>query len=137
MKENPIILKYGFCNKSFQKDESLNSWTLLQHICPHFWAWLLLYSAITPKCEDKYVVKVFNWSDVHLSEMTCYKIHTLIGQTTIQCVFSVYFDPKKYILKQTFTVFSLFMFINFLMRTLQCTESFVSPMKVWKRHPQK
>ena len=65
-----IILKYGFCNKSFRKDEPLTSWTLLQHICPHFWAWLLLYSEITPKSEDKYVVKVFNWSDVHLSEMT-------------------------------------------------------------------
>ena len=23
--------------------------------------------------------KVFNWSEVHLSEMTCYKIHTLIA----------------------------------------------------------
>ena len=35
-------LKYGFCNKSFRKDEPLTSWTLLQHInCPHFWAWLL------------------------------------------------------------------------------------------------
>ena len=22
--------------------------------------------------------KVFNWSEVHLSEMTCYKIHTLV-----------------------------------------------------------
>ena len=31
---------------------------------------LLLYSAITPKSEDKYVVKVFNWSEFHLSEMT-------------------------------------------------------------------
>ena len=30
-----------------------------------------------PKSEDKYVEKVFNWSEVHLSEMTCYKIHTL------------------------------------------------------------
>jgi hypothetical protein len=29
-----------------------------------------LYSAITPKSKDKYVVKVFNWSEVHLSEMT-------------------------------------------------------------------
>ena len=37
----------------------------------------VLYSAITPKSEDKYVVKVFNWSEVHLSEMTCYKIHIL------------------------------------------------------------
>ena len=66
-----------FVTKSFRKDETLTSWTLLQHICPHFWVWLLLYSAITPKSKDKYVVKVFNWSEVHLSEMTCSKIHTL------------------------------------------------------------
>ena len=66
-----------FVTKSFLKDETLTSWTLLQHICPHFWAWLLLYSAITPKGEDKYVVNVFNWSEVHLSEMNCYKIYTL------------------------------------------------------------
>ena len=31
---------------------------------------MLLYSAITPKKENKYVVKVFNWSEVHLSKMT-------------------------------------------------------------------
>ena len=31
---------------------------------------MLLYSAITPKSEDKYVVKVFSWSEFHLSEMT-------------------------------------------------------------------
>ena len=55
---------------NFGKNATLPSWTLLQHICPHFWAWLLLYSAITPKSEDKYVVKVFNWSEFHLSEMT-------------------------------------------------------------------
>ena len=48
---------------------TLTSWTLLQHICT---------IAITPKSEDKYFVKVFNWSEVHLSEMTCYKIHTLV-----------------------------------------------------------
>ena len=59
-----------FVTKSFRKDETLTSWTLSQHICPHFWAWLLLYSAITPKSEDKYVVKVFYWSEVHLFEMT-------------------------------------------------------------------
>ena len=29
-----------------------------------------LYSAITPKSEDKYVVKVFNWSEFHLFVMT-------------------------------------------------------------------
>ena len=38
---------------------------------------IVLYSAIAPKSEDKYVIKVFNWSEVHFSEMTCYKIHTL------------------------------------------------------------
>ena len=53
----------------------MNLWPI-EHFY-NFWAWLLLYSAITPKSEDKYVVKVFNWSEVHLSEMTCYKIHTL------------------------------------------------------------
>ena len=67
---NQIYLKYGFCNKSFRKDEPLISWILFQHICPHFWAWLLLYSAIMPKSENKYVVKVFNWSEIHLSVMT-------------------------------------------------------------------
>ena len=34
--------------------------------------------AITPKSGDKCVVKVFIWSEVHLSEMTYHKIHTLI-----------------------------------------------------------
>jgi len=31
---------------------------------------LLNTIAIRPKSEDKYVVKVFNWSEFHLSEMT-------------------------------------------------------------------
>jgi hypothetical protein len=30
---------------------------------------LLLYSAITPKSEDKYVVKVFNSTELHFSEV--------------------------------------------------------------------
>jgi hypothetical protein len=34
-----------------------------------------------PKSEDKYVEKVFNWSEVHLSEMTCHKIHTLVNSS--------------------------------------------------------
>ena len=29
------------------------------------------------KCNDKYVEKVFKWSELHLSEMTSSKIHTL------------------------------------------------------------
>ena len=66
-----------FVTKSFRKNETLTSWTLLQHICPHFWAWLPNTIAITPKSEDKYVVKVFNWSEVHLSDKTCYKIFNL------------------------------------------------------------
>ena len=60
----------GWIATYHRKDETLTIWTLLQHICSHFWAWLLLYSAITPKSEDKYVVKVFNWSEFHLSKMT-------------------------------------------------------------------
>ena len=41
-----ILQKYGFCNKSFRKDEPLTSWTLLQHICLHFWAWSLVTKSI-------------------------------------------------------------------------------------------
>ena len=37
-----------------------------------------MLNTITPKSRNKYVVKVFNWSEVHLSKMTCYKIHTLV-----------------------------------------------------------
>ena len=63
-------LKYEFCNKSFRKDEPLTSWTLFQHICPHFWVGLL-----NAKVRTNMLKK---WSEVHLSEMTCYKIHTLV-----------------------------------------------------------
>ena len=35
----------------------------------HFWAWLLNTIAITPKSEDKYVVKVFNPSEFHFSKV--------------------------------------------------------------------
>ena len=58
---------------SLRKNETLTSWPLSQRICPHFWAWLLLYSAITPKSEDKYVVKVVNWSEFHFSEVTFFQ----------------------------------------------------------------
>ena len=36
-----------------------------------------LYSAITPKSEDKYVEKVFNSTELHFSEATSFKIGTL------------------------------------------------------------
>ena len=29
--------------------------------------------------------KVFNWSEVHLSETTCYKIHTLVEMLDLEC----------------------------------------------------
>ena len=90
------LQKYGFCYKSFQKDEPLTSWTLFQHICPHFWVGLLLYPANPPISEDKYVEKVFNWSEVHLSEMTCYKIHTLgrlQSMLNFGCLFNFDWNP--------------------------------------------
>ena len=88
------MLKYGFCNKSFRKDELLTSWTLfstylsskLDSPSPMFWLEenLILSNVLIrgeSNFDDKYVEKsvqkVFNWSEFHLSEMTCYKIHTL------------------------------------------------------------
>ena len=69
-------LKNGFCKKSLRKDEPLTSWTL-------FWAYL---SSLVGGCNSKQthqkvmtnmLKKVFNWSEVHLFEVTFYKIHTL------------------------------------------------------------
>ena len=58
-----VMLKYQFWRKSLQKNATLSSWTLFQHNCPHFWVWLLLYSVITPKSEDKYVVQgISHWT---------------------------------------------------------------------------
>ena len=37
------LLKYQFWKKSLRKNATLSSWTLFQHICPHFWVWLLLW----------------------------------------------------------------------------------------------
>ena len=39
----------------------------------NFWAWLLLYSAITPKNEDKKCPKVFNVPEFHSSEVTFFQ----------------------------------------------------------------
>ena len=47
------LLKFGFCKKSLRKDATLKSWTL-------FW----------PQ-------KVINFSELHLLEVTSYKIHIL------------------------------------------------------------
>ena len=48
------------------------------HICHPLWVGLLLHPANPPKSDDKYVEKVLNCSEVHLSELTCYKIHSLV-----------------------------------------------------------
>ena len=58
---------------SLRKSETLKRWTLLDTFCLHFWAWLLLYSAITPKNEDKKCPKVFNVSEFHFSEVTFFQ----------------------------------------------------------------
>ena len=60
-----------FVTESFRKDET----------------------AITPKSEDKYVVKVFNWSEFIFQKMTCYKIHTLITRIALILV-SNFFNHK-------------------------------------------
>ena len=39
---------------------------------------LLLYSVIMPKSEDKYFEKVFNLTELHFSEVTSFKIGTLV-----------------------------------------------------------
>ena len=55
----PTLLKYEFYKKSHREDAPLTSWTLFP---PH----------------QKMGEKVFNWSEVHLSEVTSKKIHTLV-----------------------------------------------------------
>ena len=58
---------------SLRKNETLTGWTLLDTFCLHFWAWLLLYSVITPKSEDKKCPKVFNPPEFHFSEVTFFQ----------------------------------------------------------------
>ena len=81
-----LLLKYQFWKKSLRKNETLSGWTLLQHICLHFWAWLLLYSAITPKSEDKYVVKVFNPPEFLFSEVTFFQNWYFRNQVWQHCL---------------------------------------------------
>ena len=80
-----ISLMYGFCKKSLRKDEPLTSSTLFflsifvisfgwVCCCPQ-WVWCCTH----PKVMTNMLKKVFNWSEVHLFEVTFYNIHTLIG----------------------------------------------------------
>ena len=70
------LLKYGFCNKSFRKDEPLTSLTLFSTYLSSKLDSTLCNQSIgegESNFDDKYVEKVFNWSEVHLSEMTVTK----------------------------------------------------------------
>ena len=96
-----------FVTKSFRKDETLTSWTLLQHICPHFWVWLLNTIAITPKSEDKYVVKVFNSPEFHLSEMTLLQNPYFRRKTHMLCTSSYIIINYGYFLFSVWKKFSL------------------------------
>lgn len=64
-------LKYGFCKKALRKDATLKSWTL-------FWP---------QTCTFMYhrylfvVKKVFNFSELHLSEVTSCEIYILVRQS--------------------------------------------------------
>ena len=80
-----ILLKYQFWKKSLRKNVTLVGWTLSQHICLYFWAWLLLYSAITPKCEDKYVQKCSTCQSFIFPKWHSFKIGTLVSFTQIVC----------------------------------------------------
>ena len=62
-------LKYGFCKKSPRKDAPLTSWTLFSSV----------FFQISTDLEKKRGEKVFNWSEVHFSNVTFNKIHILVG----------------------------------------------------------
>jgi hypothetical protein len=59
----------------------MNLWPVehfFEHICHHFWVGSLLHQQRNhPKVMTNMLKKVFNWSEVHLSEVTSNKIHTL------------------------------------------------------------
>ena len=75
------MLKYGFCKKSLRKNATLTSWTLFSSqkgTCSTIQgqlqtvAVLVLYRYLFVK------KNVFNLPELHFSEVTFYKIHTLI-----------------------------------------------------------
>ena len=63
------LLKYGFCMKLLRKNATLNSWTLF------------FFKKKVPVVLYRYLFvkkKVFNYSELHFSEVISYKIHTLV-----------------------------------------------------------
>ena len=69
-----FVLKYGFCNKSFRKDEPLTIFVIKIRFSSN-----QNIGEGESNFDDEYVEESVQWSEVHLSEMTFYKIHTLIA----------------------------------------------------------
>ena len=76
------LLKYQFCKNVTSEKWNSDGLNTFGHICLHFWAWLLLYSAITPKSEDKYVQKCSTRQSFIFPKWHSYKIGTLDGELT-------------------------------------------------------
>ena len=72
------LLSTNFERSKLRKNATLSSWTLLQHIWLHFWAWLLNTIAITPIGEDKYVQKCSTRQSFIFPKFTSLKIGTLV-----------------------------------------------------------
>ena len=94
-------LKYGFCKKSLRKKETLNSCTFYLHkkvpVLMNHNIWKKLYVMIH-YCRYLFVkMKVFNYSELHFSEVTSYKIHTLVVSPLVQknALVQVYHSWKK------------------------------------------
>ena len=66
----------------------INLWPVehfFEHICHHIWVGLLWVQQQThPKVMTNMLKKMFNWSEVHLSEVTFYKILTLLAHSDFQ-----------------------------------------------------
>ena len=61
-----MSLKYGFCNKSFQKDEPLTSWTLFS---THLSSLLVGFAGCNSKPNQK-------WWQIHMLEKVFFKIYS-------------------------------------------------------------
>ena len=70
-------LKYQFWKNVTSEKWNSDKLNTFGYICLRFWAWLLLYSAITPKSEDKYVQKCSTSQSFIFPKWHSYKIGTL------------------------------------------------------------
>ena len=58
-----------------------------EHVYRHFWVGATANQQQThPKVMTNMLKKVFNWSEVHLSEVTSYKIHILVSMLQLYTV---------------------------------------------------